>query len=158
MRRFLGILTAAFLLGGVPRVDAVQTPAPSFSQADIQGKLQAPENYRGKPLVLYFWATWCPACRQDVENIVKLHREFYPQGVQFLSVSLDEDLARLEAFVKEHGISFPVLFDGKRWENEIARLYGISATPTFVLIDEEGFIENAGSWSDNLANLLHTRT
>ena len=128
--------------------------AASFKAADLQGTFHSLEQYQGQTLVLYFWATWCPACRKEVKKIIKLYQRFHPGEMKFVSVSLDTDLKKLEKFVKDHQVPYPVLFDGKGWENAIAESYGIVSTPTFVLINPKGEIVSSGSWSSDLTKLL----
>lgn len=146
---FVG-LTLMFLSPTVYALRFVKQKAPSFSQSDIRGKHQSLRRYQGKQLVLYFWATWCPACRRDVPNLKKVFEEYQPKGVEIVTVSLDVELERLEEFVEEEKIAYPVLFDGKGWQNEIANKYKIRSTPSYVLIDPDSMIQGIGSWSREL--------
>ncbi|MBN1687523.1 MAG: TlpA family protein disulfide reductase [Candidatus Omnitrophica bacterium] len=129
-------------------------PAPDFSEKDIRGKHHSVEMYRGDYLVLYFWATWCPACVREVESIKEVYSN-RPGNFQFVSVSLDRDLDRLEKFVEEAKIEYPVIFKGQAWDNELAKLYGIRQTPTYVLINKDGKIEDYGSWGEQLEWEMH---
>lgn len=119
--------------------------APDFEMSDLRGEMQSPSQHRGDYLILYFWATWCPACRQDVENIKGVYERFHPKGLEFISISLDSDLAKLEQFVETKEIHYPVLYDGKGWGNEIAQLYGVNSTPTFLLIDPDQKVISSGN-------------
>ena len=151
------VVSVVFLTGfflsqpaGSPAVEK----APEFSLTDLQGQHQSLSQYQGKPVVLYFWATWCPACRNEVEKMKDVYQKYHPRGVEFVSVSLDTDRAKLEKFVREKKIGYPVLFDGRGWENQVAKTYGIYSTPTFVLINPEGGIQALGSWSGDLKSYL----
>ena len=149
---FAGVMTLSFSFPAPVFSESLQAPA--FSEADLQGTLQSPAKYQGKILVLYFWATWCPWCRKDVKNMTEVFRTYHPKGVEFISISLDKDLSKLQLFVEEHRIPYPVLFDGKGWENHIAQLYGVNSTPSFILVNRKGEIQSAGGSSEDLKEKL----
>ena len=129
--------------------------APSFSGKDLAGNLHSNGDYRGKHLVLYFWATWCPGCRQEAESMHAIYERYQSKkGVEFLSVSLDSDRTKLEKAVRSSDIQYPVLFDGKGWKNKIATRYRVFSTPTFVIIDPAGEEATRGSGSRDLDHLL----
>jgi peroxiredoxin len=119
-------------------------PAPHFVVQDFQGETHSLEKYRGKYVVLYFWATWCSACLAEVEDMKNAYEAFQPKGIEFVTVSLDFDRDRLEHFIEYNRIAYPVIFDGQGWYSRLARLYGISATPSYVLIDPIGNIQATG--------------
>lgn len=129
---------------------------PDFTGTDLNGTVHTRAQYEGKPLVLYFWATWCPACRRDIGSVSKLYKDFHPRGIEFVSVSLDKEEAKLREYVASEKIEFPVLFDGKAWDNEVARAYAVNSTPTFVLIqpDHEGMV--SGHWGKELKKRLQS--
>ena len=134
-----------FLVASVSPIHAaVQQKAPAFSERDLEGYLQSTSKYAGKPLVLYFWATWCPACVNEVKKIKKIWQNYHSKGIHFVSVSLDEDKDKLEKFIEEKDIRYPVLFDGTGWKNEIVKKYSVVSTPTFVLIGADGNIQTSG--------------
>ncbi len=128
--------------------------APDFSGTDLQGIHHSLADYKGKKLVLYFWATWCPACRQDTANIRNLIPDLQSKGVEFVSVSLDKELDKLQAYVKENEITFPVLFDGKSWDDPNVIAYGMHSTPSYVLISPTGALEGTGHWSEEIRAAL----
>lgn len=130
------------------------TKAPDFSGTDLQGIRHSFSDYQGKRLVLYFWATWCPACRQDTQNIQNLFPKLQEKGIEFLSVSIDKDREKLTAYVEESRVTFPVLFDGKGWDNAVSSAYSVQSTPSFVVISPKGSIEDVGNWSRELETLL----
>ena len=128
--------------------------APDFSEIDLAGNLHTLSDYRGRPLILYFWASWCPACMRDLEEIKKVYPDIKEQGVGFLSVSLDSNRKRLETFVGKRNIPYPVLQDGKKWDNEMVQLYKVRGTPTFIVIDRKGNITHHGSWAAEIWEML----
>lgn len=128
--------------------------APAFKGKDINGKEHSLEAYEGKVKVLYFWATWCPGCVKDTANVNEVYSQYHPKGVEFISVSLDKDLEKLKAYVEKNNIRFPVLFEGKAWDNELANAYMVNSTPSFFIISPEGELWGAGHWSNELSSWL----
>lgn len=152
------ILSGVFYLPALMPPAQAQSQAPAFTAHDIYDMEHSLSDYSGKPLVLYFWATWCPGCRRDTENILEVYKDFHPKGIEFVSVSLDKDLNRLKSYVDEFNIQFPVLFDGKGWENEVAVTYGIRGTPAYLIISGDGEILAGGNWSSDLREDLQLFT
>lgn len=105
-------------------VDTVAPPLKSVSLKDL----------RGKPVVLDFWATWCPPCRETMPALDKLYRKYQPNGVEFLAIS-GEDLADLRAFLPKAGVSYPLYVDTKGQANEALKVESI---PRLVILDKEG--------------------
>ena len=128
--------------------------APDFRETDLAGNVHTLQNYSGKMLVLYFWASWCPYCRQDVSSMIQVYQKYQPRGVQFLSISLDDNESKLRDFVTKKRIPYPVAFRGKGWGHPLAKLYGLEGIPTYVLIDEEGKIIDTDVGSEALIAVL----
>jgi peroxiredoxin len=87
------------------------TVAPEFSLPGLDGKTVDLASYRGKVVVLNFWATWCPPCVAEMPSLERLSRALGPEGLAVVTVSTDEDEKALRAFVTEHGLTMPVLRD-----------------------------------------------
>lgn len=147
------LFAALFILFFLPQSGAALN-APDFSGKDLHGTEHTLAQYKGRPLVLYFWAPWCPYCVRDVDNMIRVHNEFSARGVAFVSVGLEDNRARLEKIVADHQIPYPVLYDGKVWNNEIAQTYDVHGTPTFVLINRDGTVIGAGTSASELSALL----
>ena len=86
--------------------------------------------------------------------MIKTYQQFSSRGVAFVSVGLDDNLARLEKIVAAHQIPYPVLNDGKIWDNPIAESYDVHGTPTFVLISADGTVTAAGTSARELTEYL----
>ncbi|MDR2907312.1 MAG: redoxin domain-containing protein [Bacteroidales bacterium] len=116
--------------------------APDFTQNDPNGNPIKLSDFRGKYVLLDFWASWCGPCRQENPNLVKAYAQYKDKGFEILGVSLDEQkraAAWTEAIEKD-GMTWAHVSDLKGWNNEAARMYGIRAVPNSFLIDPNGVI------------------
>ncbi|WP_457600901.1 peroxiredoxin family protein [Hydrogenivirga sp.] len=110
--------------------------APDFTLKTIDGREVSLKDYRGKVVLINFWATWCPPCRNEMPLFVRVYKRHRDKGFEILAVSTDSSLDPVKKFVKEFRINFPVLYDDKN----VVSLYGIQGLPTSFLIDREGKI------------------
>jgi len=108
----------------------------------IDGKPQRLSDYRGKVVVLNFWASWCPPCVEEAPALNRLQRHIEPLGGTILGVSIDEDPAAYKKFLKDFGIVFPTWRDPHVQDNKskIALGYGTSLIPETYVIDRHGKI------------------
>lgn len=118
-------------------------PAPEFELKDQYGQVHKLSDYKGKTILLNFWATWCPPCRAELPDIQKIYEEYSTEGEEALIVlgvagpGMGEEKSQEEiaAFLEENGYTYPVLMD-ETWE--LFQEYGIYAFPTTFMIDREG--------------------
>ena len=113
---------------------------PKFSVTSLEGKPLALENYKGKVVLIDFWATWCGPCVQELPNVLNAYKLYHDKGFEIIGISLDESKDKLQAFLKENSMTWPQFFDGKGWENELAQKYGINSIPATYLLDAKGNI------------------
>jgi thiol-disulfide isomerase/thioredoxin len=113
---------------------------PDFDEKDVDGKPLSVANYKGKVVLVDFWATWCGPCLLELPQIQKAYDEYHDKGFEIIGVSLDEDKDRLQQFIKQKKMPWPQFFDGKKWENKLAVKYGVEAIPTGFLLDRNGKI------------------
>ena len=149
MRNAVGVLgVMALVLGpaGAPaEADSLEAfglirykesrPAPDFSLSDLNGKAVALRDLRGRLVLLNIWTTWCPACRDEMPSLERLHQEFGVGGVSILAASHREDPEEVRKFVGEFKLTMPVLLDQ---DGRVGELYGLVGLPTTFLIGPDG--------------------
>lgn len=140
-------------LSGTLRIGA---EAPTFNVTDIDGKPIDLSKYKGNVIIINFWATWCDPCVQEFPNVKQMYTKFKGKGVQFIGVSLDDDIEDLRGFVKQFEVEWPQIFDAKRWQGSIPSLYHIRAIPTMVLLDRENKVRYIGSDTENVTRIVTT--
>ena len=113
--------------------------APDFTLTDTKGKKVSLSDYKGKVVILDFWATWCPPCRRGIPDLISIKKE-YKNKIAIIGVSLDVDTKKnVVPFIKTYGINYPVVYA----TNQVVRDYGnIDAIPTSFVIDKDGKIVN----------------
>ncbi|MFY9905054.1 MAG: TlpA disulfide reductase family protein [Terriglobales bacterium] len=107
---------------------------PDFALKDLAGKTWTFSELRGKVVLVNFWGTWCPPCRKEMPDLETLYQRFGPKGLVVLGIS-DEEAAKVEPFIREHKVSFPILLDPGRKVNEMFVVEGI---PKSFVYDREG--------------------
>ena len=121
----------------------VDQPAPDFFLRTLNGRSVRLSDYRGKTVVLNFWASWCPPCRREMPDFQTLWEERGPSGpddLVILAVNLlpEDTIAAAEGFVDEFGLTFPILLDTSR--GEVSQRYGVQALPATFFIDRDGIV------------------
>ncbi len=125
---------------GITMLANLQTKPLELKFTAIDGSEVDLAKLKGKVVLLDFWATWCGPCVAELPNVIKSYNKLHAKGFEIVGISLDQDKAKLEAFVKEKGMAWPQYFDGKGWENEISTRYGISSIPAMWLINKKGIV------------------
>jgi peroxiredoxin len=113
---------------------------PDFSEKDTAGKPLSIANYKGKVVLLDFWATWCGPCVHELPNVIKTYDAYHKQGFEIIGISLDKDQEKLASFTKEKSMTWVQYFDGLVWQNKLATKYGITSIPATFLLDGQGTI------------------
>jgi peroxiredoxin len=143
------ILLLFFLLSGVAQAstplanlfvvpEVARHTAPDFVSENLRGGNTGLVDYKGKVVLLNFWATWCMPCREEMPGMETLWKNYKEQGLVVAAVSVDEgSRGRIETFSKILDLSFPILLDP---ESKVSDLYKVSDMPTSFLIDRNGKI------------------
>jgi len=117
-------------------------PAPDFALSDLAGKQVKLADYRGKVVLLDFWATWCPPCREELPHIEKIHRDLAAKGLVVLGMNLGEPAETVRNFVQQNKLTFRVLLDT---QGKAAEAYDVEGIPHVVLIDHQGRVRETQS-------------
>ncbi|MDQ0197922.1 peroxiredoxin family protein [Neobacillus ginsengisoli] len=115
--------------------------APDFKLTTINGDDAKLSNYKGKKVILNFWATWCPPCKAEMPNIEEYYKENKDKNVIVLAVNLttaEKNKDNIQQFIKDHGLTFPVLLDEK---GNAGNLYQAFTIPTSYFIDIKGIVQ-----------------
>jgi peroxiredoxin len=109
--------------------------APAFTRDALDGRHVSLGDYRGRVVLVDFWATWCGPCHLQADILAPLYAEYRERGVEFLSVSVGEEIDTVRDFVAKKPSPFPVLVDPA---DELTPTYGIVALPTVLIVDKSG--------------------
>lgn len=120
--------------------------APDFTVQDAGGNTVSFSQFKGKPIVLNFWASWCPPCKAEMPDYQKMYAQYAPEGVTFLMVNLTdgsrETVSTAKQFLKANRYTFPAYFDVKYKASDA---YGISSIPDSIFVNRDGTIAAAYS-------------
>ncbi|RAJ02663.1 peroxiredoxin [Chitinophaga skermanii] len=120
--------------------NALNVTAPDFTQDDVKGKPVKLSQFRGKYVLVDFWASWCGPCRQENPNVVKAYEKYKNKNFTILGVSLDQDKNRWIGAIRQDGLNWTQVSDLQGWNNEVARQYGINSIPANFLVSPDGKI------------------
>jgi len=110
-------------------------PAPELTVTDLRGEPIALSALKGRTVLLDFWTTWCPPCRADAPVLDKLHQKYGEKELTIVGISVSEERAIVEKFLKEYPHAFPVVLTT---ENEMPRPYQVGVFPTYIVINQDG--------------------
>ena len=117
--------------------------APDFQLQSLDGQTVSLGNLRGKPVLINFWATWCPPCRSEMPYMQEIYEEWSDKGLVVLAINTGESSSKVRGFLESHGFSFPVLLDADllvALRYDVVR-YNKLYIPTTFFIDRDGIIQ-----------------
>lgn len=141
------ILFTLFLLSGcdnstseqpLVKVSSESKVAKDFTLMNMQGESVSLSQYRGKVVILNFWATWCPPCREEMPSMERLYQKYQEQGLVMLAVNVEENGKKaVSQFLQKTPYSFPILLDS---EGVVQNGYGVFRFPESFIIDRNGVV------------------
>jgi thiol-disulfide isomerase/thioredoxin len=115
-------------------------PAPAWKLKDVDGNVVTSDQFKGKVVVIDFWATWCPPCKAEIPGYVRLQKKYAADGLVFVGVSVDEDgPVVVKKFMKEYGVTYTIVMAS---EAMVAAFGPIEGYPTTFIIDRDGNIRD----------------
>ncbi|MBQ4021808.1 MAG: TlpA family protein disulfide reductase [Bacteroidales bacterium] len=129
--------------------------APAFKLPTPDGKLVSLSDFKDRYVVIDFWASWCPDCRKENPELVKLHAKYAPKGVTFLGVSFDTEREAWLRGIESDSLKWTQVSSLVKWkETQISKDYGVNWIPTFYLINKKGKVIGAYITAESLATAL----
>ncbi|MBW1708765.1 MAG: TlpA family protein disulfide reductase [Deltaproteobacteria bacterium] len=113
--------------------------AANFTLPNLENKMVSLSDYKGKVVMVNFWATWCTPCRQEIPDFIKLQKKFGPSGLEIIGISIDKaDIEFVKAFTTRLKVNYEILYAGKK-SKKVMKSYGnIRGIPTTFLINRQG--------------------
>ncbi|MFH0989485.1 MAG: TlpA disulfide reductase family protein [bacterium] len=122
--------------------------APDFSLKTSDGKVIQLDQYKGKVVVVNFWATWCPPCRQEIPGFLKVYKSYRSKGLEIIGIALDQEgWEVVTPFVKKQKLTYPVVIGT---QDVVRKFGGIQSIPTTFLVDKSGTVvkRQVGYWDE----------
>jgi peroxiredoxin len=113
---------------------------PDFQEKDLDGQPLSISQFKGKVVLIDFWATWCGPCVAELPNVLAAYEKHHAKGFEIVGISLDQDRNKLKDFIDRKKMTWPQYFDGEGWDSKLGRKYGITSIPATFLLDREGKI------------------
>jgi len=123
-----------------PGCRRIGQPATDFAARALDGSNIRLSDYAGRVVLLDFWATWCGPCRTTIPEIAQLYERYHAQGFDVIGISLDTNEEALRSFIATYRMPWQQVFEGKGWQSEIGRTYGVNGIPALFVIDRGGRI------------------
>jgi len=138
--KMLLLLVMLLALPGTLRAAQVGQPLIPFKGIDLNGQpYDLQQSIGQKPVMLIFWASWCPTCRTEVPKVNQLAEKFRSRGMEFVAVNVgfNDSVERANAFIEKTGMTYPAFFDGS---GTVAEKYRLQGVPTVIVADKHGVI------------------
>lgn len=138
----------------VPGLAFLGEMVPDFSATDLDGEPISIEAYRGKVVLVDFWAVWCGPCVAEMPNVKKVYEKYKDKGFDIIGISLDSNETSLRNYLKDNDIPWRQVFSGKGWQSPVAQQYGIYSIPNMWLIDKEGKLISNKARGEKLESMV----
>ncbi len=139
------------------------SPAPDFELADLDGKIHRLADYRGRVVIINFWASWCPECLEEMPSLNSLYKKFRRQDLVVLGITSDRKPETVREVLKKIPVAYPLLPESGG--GVFIRKYTVVGLPTTIVVDRRGFISErivgrtdfgSASFTGKIQELLHT--
>ncbi len=131
------VLVQNFLFAAQPLRNETPERTSNFTLLDLEKKQFSLSDFKSKPIILFFWTTWCPYCRKELKQLNTMQAQFLRDGVELVAINVEEPVDKVQKFIGSYLFSFRVLLDT---DGKVAGAYGILGVPTYNLINKEGRI------------------
>lgn len=131
-------------------------PAKDFTVTLTSGEVYTLSENKGKVVMVDFWSTTCPPCIEEIPNLRKIFLENREKGFEIISISLDDNKEKLDAFLNENAMPWKTVFSGKGWGDDIARLYQVTWIPSIWLVDKKGILRYFDHRGEDLKKAIET--
>lgn len=138
----------------ISKLTRIGNHAPDFSSNDVKGQAIKLNSFKGKYLMIDFWASWCNPCRQETPYLIKAYQKFHDKGFEILSVSLDDSKEKWLEAIQKDKMNWIHVSDLKGGKNDVSQLYGVRLIPMYYLLDKNGIIIAKGFNGDELEGKL----
>ncbi|MCU0289354.1 MAG: TlpA family protein disulfide reductase [Acidobacteria bacterium] len=129
-------------------------PAKNFSVKLINGDTFTLANQRGKVVLLYFWATWCEPCKEEIPGLVKIYEEFKDKNFDMIGISLDSSAGKLMNYSRTNNLNLKMYCSSKTWNDPVVIHYGVNSLPSLWLIDKKGVLRSFDIKSEELRQAI----
>jgi cytochrome c biogenesis protein CcmG/thiol:disulfide interchange protein DsbE len=151
MKNALSIFLIVIAIGFVTSAMAQQQKAANFSLKSADGTSYELSKYKGKVVIVNFWATWCGPCRKEIPDFIEAYKKHKDKGLEIIGISLDQDgWARVTPYVKKSNINYPIVLGD---EKVVENYGGIEAIPTTFIVDKNGNIADQHTGTMSLKQL-----
>src|SRR5208283_1948862 len=133
------LLFALFQQPAKPKLAASGNLAPDFTVTDLEGRKLTLSDYRGKVVLLDFWATWCTPCREEIPHFAEMQNQYVSQGFQVIGISMDDDAQQVREFYQQYRLNYPVALGDDTLADKFGGVFGL---PINFVIDREGRIHS----------------
>jgi peroxiredoxin len=137
-----------------PEYKLINQQAPEIAMPDLAGKTVTLSSFKGKYVLVDFWASWCGPCRTENPNVVEAYNRFKEKNFTILGVSLDQDKSAWQQAIAKDNLTWTHISDLKQWESAAVPAYGIEGIPFNVLLNPEGKIIASGLRGEGLIKKL----
>jgi len=136
------LLLQTLLFCVCPANSAAEEKAVNFSLMDLNNNKVSLSDFKDKPVMLFFWTTWCPYCRNELSLLNKKYSSLQEEDIEVLPIDIGETSSKVASFVKKYKLSYPVFLDK---DTKVADAYKLLGVPTYIFINKKGQVSYRGN-------------